>query len=1375
MGLDLGVERPVFVRSITHESVEKISAASSIRAPINIDATCEQPLLSTNFFSISYLDEESKVDTFSFSSPGKAEDLDGIARIQASLPFQKDSKTSRICKTTLTLTRSSISECVFQFDIRWRSCQTFDHIQTDNKVLNLIRLITPEYNSSTASAWSPRDFYESVHIPDKNDKTYESLQVPEMQSTLFAYQKRSVQWMLQREGVDTYGKELVKDLQSAAIPHGWISSRTVDGEHIFVNQWLGLVTSNERMPESSSTEVSGGILAEEMGLGKTVEIIALLTRNKRVLTEQQPETGFGLRAVGATIIVCPDSIVNQWLSEINLHAPSMRTLLYPGITKGKPEMAKQLVDQVARSDVVLCSYNTLAREVHFARAASGRTTRLAQEHKRERLTSPLVKIHWWRCILDECQMIQSGVSNAAEVAGRLPRQHAWAVSGTPLRKDPGDVYGFLRFLQLEPFSWSVKTWTRLLDQYPDIFKGLIKQTTLRHTKHLVKDELELPLQKRIISVVLLTQIEEQHYSNTFDQMCQKIGLNRDGSPLNEDWNPDDPAVIEQMRSSLTRLRQLCLHPDVGAKNTRALGGRAQDILRTAEDVLRVMIEQNEAALRTDERTWLINRLRWGQVLEADKMIRYAFPVWRDVLVKSQQTVICLRLAVKKALSEAKEKEDDSTPEKIAQTNRLNQLRNRLRLTLELEHMAQFFIGNAYFQIKINTRITAPDSDEFLRLEKLEMEQYDKARAIRIEMLLEPKTTAQKLIAALDNESHWDLKSRRAAEQGFPEVEEAGGMESCKVFDDLDRVAYHYNKLISQVLEWRDELVKLLSRPLVDDAADVVDDSTQGDEYEKSTLEQDEAYARMDVFRAAVTDLSELLTGHQNALVKTDVDTWQKLADSGKGHAPDLMKKLLETRRFLISHRYTGSIRGALARLKSIKYNLHRVKGRDTRQNLEEIIIDRVEGHFRESLSHQQTIMENLSRDVSSFINVVNARLGFYRQLQHISDLVAPWTELEKNESPLGILNAEAKLDKEEAQLLSSIKKKASQARYLEHLQQASSSLESERRCIICQVDNYEIGVLTSCGHRFCQDCINAWLSNHSRCPQCRSAIRSRADLHQITYKPQELRIEQERIDEDSEYAVSGSSREGSPKITSIYSQISTQQLNAIKSIDLPHNHGTKINFVARHIIWLRTSDPGAKTIIFSQFRKFCPDYLSQAFDRLGIRYAVVGNKVGVERFKHDAEIECLLMHAGSQASGMNLVNASHVLLCEPLVNTALELQAIARVHRIGQQRPTTVWMYLVEGTVEKAIYDLGLKRRHELMGEQENDTRNEADIQAADAEDMTDKPLNTLLSKCEEGGEIVGKDDLWQCLFGDNRFKPRSIAEFPMGDRGAIEGEEEDQ
>ena len=84
---------------------------------------------------------------------------------------------------------------------------------------------------------------------------------------------------------------------------------------------------------------------------------------------------------------------------------------------------------------------------------------------------------------------------------------------------------------------------------------------------------------------------------------------------------------------------------------------------------------------------------------------------------------------------------------------------------------------------------------------------------------------------------------------------------------------------------------------------------------------------------------------------------------------------------------------------------------------------------------------------------------------------------------------------------------------------------------------------------------------------------------------------------------------------------------------------------------------------------------------------------GIEKFKTDPAIECFLLHAKAHSAGLNLVVANHVFLCEPLLATAVELQAIARVHRIGQHRATTVWMYIIGGTVEESIYEMSVTRR----------------------------------------------------------------------------------
>ena len=176
--------------------------------------------------------------------------------------------------------------------------------------------------------------------------------------------------------------------------------------------------------------------------------------------------------------------------------------------------------------------------------------------------------------------------------------------------------------------------------------------------------------------------------------------------------------------------------------------------------------------------------------------------------------------------------------------------------------------------------------------------------------------------------------------------------------------------------------------------------------------------------------------------------------------------------------------------------------------------------------------------------------------------------------------------------------------------------------------------------------------------------------------------------------------------------------------------------------------------------------LANALTRFKIGFTSIDEPRGITRFKDDPAIEVFLLHARAHSSGLNLVNASHVFLCEPLLNTALELQAVARVHRIGQQHETTVWLYVVSGTVEESIYNLSVKRRMEHMGRDVDRYSTSStpelldiNIEAANTRQMEIAALSKLLSKDKTAGEMVQKGDLWECLFGritDNAKEPIS-------------------
>ena len=82
----------------------------------------------------------------------------------------------------------------------------------------------------------------------------------------------------------------------------------------------------------------------------------------------------------------------------------------------------------------------------------------------------------------------------------------------------------------------------------------------------------------------------------------------------------------------------------------------------------------------------------------------------------------------------------------------------------------------------------------------------------------------------------------------------------------------------------------------------------------------------------------------------------------------------------------------------------------------------------------------------------------------------------------------------------------------------------------------------------------------------------------------------------------------------------------------------------------------------------------------------------VERFQSGAA-DCFLISLKAGGSGLNLTAASYVIHIDPWWNPAAEDQATDRAHRIGQEKPVTVYRLVTSGTVEEKILDLHREKR----------------------------------------------------------------------------------
>ncbi|KAG7265844.1 hypothetical protein CRUP_010486 [Coryphaenoides rupestris] len=167
-------------------------------------------------------------------------------------------------------------------------------------------------------------------------------------------------------------------------------------------------------------------------------------------------------ATGATLIISPSSICQQWVEEINRHisSSSLRVLVYQGVKRHgfiQPHV-------LAQQDVVITTYDVLRSELNYvdiphSNSVDGR--RFRNQKRYMAVPSPLVAVEWWRICLDEAQMVECTTAKAAEMAMRLASVNRWCVSGTPVQRGLEDLYGLVLFLGVDPY-WVKHWWDQLL-------------------------------------------------------------------------------------------------------------------------------------------------------------------------------------------------------------------------------------------------------------------------------------------------------------------------------------------------------------------------------------------------------------------------------------------------------------------------------------------------------------------------------------------------------------------------------------------------------------------------------------------------------------------------------------------------------------------------------------------------------------------------------------------------------------------------------------------------------------------------------------------------------------------------------------------------
>ncbi|KAJ4335487.1 hypothetical protein N0V95_008896, partial [Ascochyta clinopodiicola] len=811
-----------------------------------------------------------------------------------------------------------------------------------------------------------------------------------------------------------------------------------------------------------------------------------------------------------------------------------------------------------------------------------------------------------------------------------------------------------------------------------------------------------------------------------------------------------PSILEQWRSEIHAHA-----PDLKVFHYKGLppssASKKEHATATVEKLVR---------WKTDARETILNRIKMGHVMayagNVKNRAETALPFYVGALEDTKAYVSLCRQELEQeqnrlGVSVALKRDEDSDAEEGLEKDNLgsiSSMRRALRSFLELEHMCKFFIATTHHQMKDHLDAQQADAETSLREEQLETEWYEQAKAVRRELLGEVKITTQRQMRRIE--------TRKPFHQ-LPVVNELpdlGGIESRRILETIDEISDFMNAQAAKIQEWRTKIVDILLMRLTDDDDDL---ETTGDEYEASLKAQDELYVSIMALRTLVADRSLVVHGLRDLLIEEELKTAERKArntdpEVDNGHAPELLLEFAKQRQELMSTLHGSSLKGVIAEIRSKITPLQwRAENDDNRAATESTVLHKHLSSVQVIMTQQSKALVEMEKEQELFRSTMNQRLEYYRQFQHISDTVASYkAELDEkfDQATFQVFDYRRGKSLESVNVL-----KAKHAYLLNLRAEDQKSVAAD--CIICQ-EAIEVGVLTTCGHK--------------------QKLKS-SDFKDISLKPSEIAA---KTDSPAEEA-SPQASTPNPKDMAIYSDLSDTTLREIKMIDLPGSYGSKIDMIAKHLLWIRANDPGAKSVIFSQYRDFL-DVLATAFSAWKIGASSIRDKNGIARFKQHAATEVFLLDAKSDSSGLNLVNATYVFLCEPLINPALELQAIARVHRIGQQRPTAVFMYLVANTVEEAIYDISVARRlqhmrsaditststssppvanptpldptpfppaaqdqdqgQEHQQQQQQENNQETTLDNANSAELQSAPLKQLLSK-GGAGEAVRNDDLW--------------------------------
>ncbi|WP_445491395.1 DEAD/DEAH box helicase [Niallia sp. 03133] len=276
----------------------------------------------------------------------------------------------------------------------------------------------------------------------------------------------------------------------------------------------------------------GGVLADDMGLGKTLQSITFILSELEIIRREKLPA----------LIVCPSSLMYNWLNEWLKFAPEIQAVVMDGNKNERMKLQKELREV----DVVITSYPLLRKDSHWY----------------EKQTFHSV-------IFDEAQYFKNPLTQTAKTVRKIKADYRFALTGTPVENASEELWSIFHVV------------------FPSLFSGLKEYSHL--TRKNIAKRIRPFLLRRIKEDVLSElpkKIEWQESTDLLPEQKKLYGaylakLRHDTlKHLDKDTLRKNKIRI---LAGLTRLRQICCHPVLFVDGYKGRSAKFDQLITMVEE------------------------------------------------------------------------------------------------------------------------------------------------------------------------------------------------------------------------------------------------------------------------------------------------------------------------------------------------------------------------------------------------------------------------------------------------------------------------------------------------------------------------------------------------------------------------------------------------------------------------------------------------------------------------------------------------------------------------------------------------------------------------------------------------------------------------